>query len=280
MRTPGQGETEIGAIHHASIGRADIDDASVAATPVEVAMNGAPRSSVHNKGRRRFLEWASGIVAGAAVPGMASAKIFTEEEMRDLDKNRERLIQKDGGDEMFLGAFNPEGKPTEAKIKEYINSIVSRSERSKLGVHMQRHENAMWLIEYFNEIVVNGIKGRTDKRVLYYPAKVGFNSKFVADFLRDIKAKNLTFKTQKIEDPYAGVGSKAGKTRELEVYLKEGERLEQTLKPRAVLAFVDTGWAYVILPAKTHVIFDGDKKFIAACRNPIHATLSDCPDAK
>lgn len=274
IHTLGQPE---GAIHHTGIG-----PNTLAAAPVEVAMNRAPRSSVHNKGRRGFLKMATGMVAGASLPGMANAEIFTEENMIRMDYylRSKGLIQKDGGDEMFLGAFNPEGKPTEAKIKEYINSIVSRSERSKLGVHMQRHENVMWLIEYFNEIVVNGIKGWTDKRVLYYPAKVGVNSKFVADFLREIKAKNLTFKTQKIEDPYAGVGAKAGETRELEVYLKEEERLEKTLKPRAVLAFVDTGWAYVILPAKTHVIFYGDKKFIAACRNPINATLSDCPDAK
>ncbi len=264
--SPGQG-----AIYHKGIGNAGIDDVSVAVANVEVAMNRAPRSSVHNKGRRGFLARA-GIGLSLVLPGIASAKIFAEEEMDGVDRHKliKEMIQKDGGDEMSLGEFNKENQPRVAElIKEYIDKIVARSDKSKLGVHMQRHENAMWLIKYFNDIK------KTDKRVLYYPAKVGINSKFVVDFLKENKAKQIESKVEKIEDPNSD-----GSTRKIDVYLREGEKLVQISKPRAVLAFVDTGWAYVILPANTHIIINGNQKFIAACRNSITLVLSECADAK
>ena len=196
--------TAPGQIQHGKIG----PDAT-ADSPVGVVTRAPEVALSRGVGRRRFLEAlgmlgaVSAGIATVSAPNTANAKVFTEEEMDDFDKNRTYLIQKDGEKEMSLGEFNKENKPTEAKIKEYIGIIVERAVRFKSGVHMQRHENIMWLIKYFNDINKANPSIKTDPRVFYYPAKVGINSKFVADFL----AKSRINKTEiviknNIEEPY------------------------------------------------------------------------------
>ncbi len=276
MRTLEGTQGRRGVIHHGSIGIPSINnvntwdtDSVVALAPVIVSAPEivAPRGV----GRRGFLK-ALGIgVVAAAVPGMASAKVFTEKEMDSFDKQlRDRgLMQKDGGEETFLGEFNKESKPAEYKIKQYIDEIVARS---KLGVHMQRHENVMWLIKYFDKMNKADPRITTDPRLFYYPKKVGANSKFVADLVEEGKKGRFKITKQTIVDPYIN-----GYGRETKIYLKDGEIVEKSSKNRAYLAFIDTGWAYVILPKDTNIIISGNKSMIAACRNPIHALLSECP---
>ncbi len=271
IHTPGQTE---GAIHHTGIG-----PDTLAAAPVEVAMR-APQSSVEKPSRRGFLGRAFGMAGALSMLGIteeAWSKTMLDEVMDKIDdmfyiKDEER---EDKEREPNLGKFN-EGikRPTVREINDYIAYIKARAKRENKGVHMQEHENVMWLIAYFKAMK------NMDKDILYYPAKTGAQSKYVASFLRDPKNSGHRKIIKKAKSYYV--------KEEVDIHIDDRKEIvEVTNEERAVLAFIDIGWSYCILPKGTPIISFEDvneigqkKAMIGACRNPIAYTLSECPQPK
>ena len=331
IHTLGQPE---GAIHHTGIG-----PNTLAAAPVEVAMNGAPAMAKRGgNGRRWFLGLALGM-AGAMSPGLGMAQAapakpangasasedpmnrlrevivtkllaakapeapspyvvrvvnkagdrsavkvaqpnvkgdnMTEAQMDKLDNNIKLIDDVDGGKETLIAEHTLGMEMPVERIKQYIDEILERAERTKHGVHMQEHENAMWIIDYFNQTKT------TDSRVLYYPSKVGDDSPFVQAFKKANKGK------PGYEERKVNVPTKEG-FKEITVYMNERtDKLRTLPKERAVRAAVDVGTAYVILPKGAQIIERTEtisgkevkKYLIADCGNEIFQALSECPPA-
>ena len=301
IRTPEgtQGTQERrGEIHHDPIGVPNINnvntwdtDSVVALAPVIVA---APEIAAlsRNVGRRLSLVKMGILSAALMLPnlGVAQTAAFrplagasapadpmdnmTEVQMDKLDINK-KLIDADRGKEKLIAEHTPGMEMPIEKIKQYIDEILKRAERTKHGVHMQEHENAMWVIDYFNQTK------STDARVLYYPSKVGDDSHFVQAF-KKAKKGHGGYVENKVQVP-----TKDG-PQLIPIYMDtENESIKTLPKERAVRAAVDVGTAYVILPKGTPIIeqtkiVNGKEVktyLIAACRNEILQALSECPPA-
>ncbi len=209
-------------------------------------------------------------------PPITKGDVMSEARMDELDNNKKLIYGVDGDKERLLSENHTAGMemPVE-KIKQYIDEIVSRASNTKHGVHMQEHENAMWVIDYFNQTKT------TDSRVLYYPSKVGDDSPFVQAFKKANKGK------PGYEERKVNVPTKDG-FKEITVYMNERTDTLGTLpKERAVRAAVDVGTAYVILPKGAQIIErietisgkEVKKYLIADCGNEIFQALSECPPA-
>ena len=211
--------------------------------------------------RRSFLRAALGAVAMSS-PALSMAKVFTEEQM---DKEDDMIVKAlDRKQETAEPSIDSENgtKPSEIQIQTFIKYIADRSEGR--GAHIQQHENAMWLIAYFK------FKNETDPRVLYYPAKKGKDSAFVASMMNGKDVTKTKFDRVTI--------NKSGST---DIYIKDGENIKYTNKERAIEAVIDVGTAYCIIPKGTPIIettVNGQKiALLGECRNPIKKILSECP---
>ena len=249
-----------GELNHGSIG--------IPETTPEIADTKTPTNA--GLGRRSFLRAAFTLGAGAAVAGVGvlgsgrvEARNFTEAEM---DKEDDLIVKALGSIEGTDGALDLEKgkKPTEAQIEKYIEIVADRVKLSNKGVHIQQHENAMWLISYFNYMK------KTDPRVLYYPSKIGKDSSFVKAMMGKQGVRTETFDRKRI-----------GKEGVTTIYLKPDEKLKFTNKVRALEAVIDTGTAYIIIPEDTPIIettIKGQRvALLGECRNPIKKVLSECP---
>ena len=213
-------------------------------------------------------------VNNTAAPN-AKGDNMSEAQMDELDNNKKLIDDVDGGKETLIAEHTLGMEMPVERIKQYIDEILERAERTKHGVHMQEHENAMWIIDYFNQTKT------TDSRVLYYPSKVGDDSPFVQAFKKANKGK------PGYEERKVNVPTKEG-FKEITVYMNERtDKLRTLPKERAVRAAVDVGTAYVILPKGAQIIERTEtisgkevkKYLIADCGNEIFQALSECPPA-
>ena len=214
--------------------------------------------------RRSFLRAAVGAVAMSS-PALSMARVFTEAEMDEEDNMIVTALGRKQETAETVMDLEKGAKPTERQIQAFINQIVDRSVKS--GAHIQQHENAMWLIAYFK------FKNETDPRVLYYPAKIGKDSTFVAKMMNDKGVVKTEFDRSTI-----------GKSGKSFMYTRAGEIIKYTNKERAIEAVIDVGTAYCIIPKGTPIIettLNGQKiALLGECRNPIKKILSECPPVK